>query len=137
MKLFYIADGIIQGILTVICAVDIFHLFGFPGFSFPPYLVFILIGWQFLSGIITAVLWGKARYNKVLKVPHILLLCDVALLALLIRADKWLDIRQGFLAPFAAISTFLLLPGLIITITVLTVQRSIIAPGRKAASPQL
>lgn len=137
MKLFYIADGIIQGILTVICAIDIFHLFEFPGFSFPPYLIFILTGWQFFSGLITAVWLEKARYNKVLKVPHILLLCDVALLALLIGADKWLDIRLAALGAFAAFSTFLFLPGLVITITVLTVQRSIIAPGSKAASPQL
>ncbi|WP_142683819.1 hypothetical protein [Chitinophaga polysaccharea] len=94
MKPFYIADGIIQGILTVICTVDI-----------------------------------------------TLLLCNVALFALLVRAEKWLPIHTpaftDVLQAFTATSTFLLLPGLILAITVLSIRRSIITLREEAVSLRL
>lgn len=143
MKLFYIADGIIQGVLTVICMIDVLHLFVFSGFSFPPGLIFILIGWQLFSGVIMAVLWGKARYNKVLRVPQVLLLCNVGLLTLLFQADGygWLNIRSDAFNEaclfFIYSSIYLLIPGMILTITVLTIRRSTIAAREKAVSTRL
>lgn len=137
MKSFYIADGILQGILTVICAVDITHLFIFPGFSLPPCLIFILI----FSGIITAVLWGKIRYNKVLKVPQIFLLCNVGLLVLLFLLSRhgWLNIQSDVSNEvclfFIYSSIYLLLPGFILSIAVLTIRRSIITAREKQVPP--
>jgi hypothetical protein len=117
MRSYYIADGIIQGILTVICAIDITHLIVFSQFSLPAYLIFILLIWQLSAGVINFILRKTAPRDKVLRVLQYLLLCVLGIVFLMVQADKWLDLKStnfvNIFVWFVYTSFYLLLPALI------------------------
>lgn len=141
MRLYYIADGIVQGILTIICAIDITHLVVFSKFSWSLYLTYVLLIWQVSSGVINFILRKTAPRDKVLWVLPCLLLCVLGIVFLMVQADKWLDLRSTVFTDifvwFVYASFYLLLPTLILSITALTIRRSIVTLRNSAAPTRI
>lgn len=139
MKSYYIADGIIQGILTVICAIDITHLVIFSESPWTVYLIYILLIWQLSAGVINFILRKTAPRDKALRVLQYLLLSIVGIVFLMVQTDKWLNLRSTIWADiyvgFVYASFYLLLPALILSITALTIRRSIVTLRNSAVPP--
>ncbi|MEV4881922.1 hypothetical protein MRBLMN1_000383 [Chitinophaga ginsengisegetis] len=140
MRSYYIADGIIQGILTVICAIDITHLVIFSE-SWTVYLLYMLLIWQLSAGVINFILRKKALRDKVLRVLQYIQLCVAGIIFLMVQADKWLDpistVWSSIFTGFVYASFFLLLPALILSIMALTIRRSIVTLRHSATPPRI
>ncbi|MEZ2443717.1 hypothetical protein AB6805_18455 [Chitinophaga sp. RCC_12] len=138
MKLYYIVDGIVQGLLTVICAINITHLFVFSRFSLPPYLIFILLAWQFSAGVINFTLRKTAPDDRMLRRLQCVLFSIIGTLFLLVHGNNLGVFRSidffNIYGWLVYASFYIVLPALILSVTALTIRRCIVTLRSRATS---
>jgi len=135
MKAFYVADGMIQGILILSLIAGILgNIFHFP-FSFPlPFIFYALCGWHLLSSLIQVTGRQKIRYTRPLYLLHrVLLGYSVVLAMVTFVGSDWgiaaLGRWEDLYVKVVYIGFLMVLPLMMLIISIFTISRLFTAPS--------
>jgi hypothetical protein len=133
MKRFIIADGLIQGILTIASIACIPFFYNFREYIQSPFfsIVYALIGWQLFSSIKQVLKRNSLPKNRYLYGLQLIFLAYCGFIAHVFVMINYLivpDCLSTILGYLFLVGIFTLLPSLIISIAFLTVKRLFIRP---------